>query len=113
MYTKQEIIIKGGWVSVYIYKNFEFKIRNDLSINNSKDIESIGVELLYEKRKITLFNVFYKPPKGKIEPFENFLKIIFNKSKNSNKNYHIAGDFNLNFLDHDKNKKPKIFNIYK
>ena len=113
MYTKQEIIIKGGWVSVYIYKNFEFKIRNDLSINNSKDIESIGVELLYEKRKITLFNVFYKPPKGKIEPFENFLKIIFNKSKNSNKNYHIAGDFNLNFLDRDKNKKSKIFNIYK
>ena len=33
-------------VSVYIDKNFEFKIRNDLSIN-SKDIESIGVKLLY------------------------------------------------------------------
>ena len=39
---------KGGGVSVYIHTNFEFKIRNDLSIN-SKDIESIGVELLYEK----------------------------------------------------------------
>ena len=113
MYTKQEIIIKRGWVSVYIYNNFEFKIRNDLSINNTKDIESIGVELLYEKRKITLFNVVYKPPKGKIELFENVSKIIFDKSKNSNKNYHIAGDFNLNFLDHDKNKKSKIFNIYK
>ena len=40
---------KGGEVSVYIHKNFEFKIRNNLSIN-SKDIESIGVEPLYEKR---------------------------------------------------------------
>ena len=40
---------KGGGVSVYIHKNFEFKIRNNLSIN-SKDIESIGVEPLYEKR---------------------------------------------------------------
>ena len=39
---------KGGGVSVYIHKNFEFKIRNDLSIN-SKDIESISVELLHEK----------------------------------------------------------------
>ena len=29
-------------ISVYIHKNFEFKIRNDLSIA-SKDIESIGV----------------------------------------------------------------------
>ena len=39
---------KGGGVSVYIHKNFEFKIRNDVSIN-SEDIESISVELLYEK----------------------------------------------------------------
>ena len=90
--------------SVYIHKNFEFKVRNDLSIN-SKDIESIDVELLYEKRKNTLFNVVSRPPNGKREPFENFLKILFNKNKNSNKNYHIAGDFNPNLLDHDKNKK--------
>ena len=99
---------KGGGVSVYIHKNFKFKIRNDLSIN-SKDIESIGVELLCEKRRNTLFNVIYRPPNGKIEPFENFLKILFNKNKNSNKNYHIAGDFNLNLLDHDKNKKVRDF----
>ena len=39
---------KGGGVSVYIHKNFEFKIRNDLSIN-SKDIGSIGLEILHEK----------------------------------------------------------------
>ena len=57
---------KGGGVSVYIHKNFEFKIRNDLSIN-SKDIESIGVELLYEKRRNTLFNVVYRQPNRKSE----------------------------------------------
>ena len=99
---------KGGGVSVYIHKNFEFKIRSDLSIN-SKNIESIGVELLQEKRRNTLFNVVYRPPNAKIEPFEDFLKILFNKNKNSNKNYHTAGDFNLNLLDHDKNKKVKDF----
>ena len=93
---------KGGEVSVYIHKNFRFKIRNNLSIN-SKEIESIGVELLYEIRTNTLFNVVYGQPNGKIEPFENFLKILFHKNKLSNKNYYIAGDFNLNLLDHDKN----------
>ena len=92
---------KRGGDSVYIH-NFEFKIRNDFSINN-KDTESISVELLHEKRRNTLFNVVYRPPNSKKEPFENFLKILFNKNKNSNKNYHIAGDFNLNLLDHDKN----------
>ena len=60
---------KGSGVSVYIHKNFEFKIRNDPSIN--KDIESIDVELLHKKRRNTLFNVVYRPPNGKIEPFEN------------------------------------------
>ena len=99
---------KGGGVSVYIHKNFEFEIRNDLSING-KDIKSIGMELLYEKRRSTLFNVIYRPPNGKIEPFENFLKVLFDKNKNSNKNYHIAGDFNLNLLDEGKNKKVRDF----
>ena len=100
---------KGGGVSVYIHKNFEFKIRNGLSIT-SKDIESIGVELLCEKRRNTVFNVIYRPSNGEIELFENFsLKILFSKNKNFNKNYHIAGDFNLNLLDHDKNKKVGDF----
>ena len=67
------------------------------------------MEHVYENRRNTLFNVVYRPPNGKIEPFENVLKVIFNKNKNSNKNYHIAGDFNLNLLDHDKNKKVQHF----
>ena len=71
---------KGGGVSGYIHKNFEFKIRNDLTIN-SKDIESIAVELPLVKRRNTLFNVLYIPPNGKIEPFENSLKILFNKKQ--------------------------------
>ena len=54
-------------------------------------------------------SVVYRPPNSKIEPFENFLKILFNENNNSNKNYHIAGDFNLNLLDHDKNKKFRDF----
>ena len=67
------------------------------------------MEILHEKSRNTLFNVVYRPPNGKIEPFENFLKIIFNKNKKSNKNYHIAGYFNLNLLDYDKNKKVQGF----
>ena len=61
---------KGGGVSVYTNKNFEFKIRNDLNIN-SKDIKSIDVELLHEQRRNTLFNVVNRPPSGKIKPFQN------------------------------------------
>ena len=50
---------KGGGVSVYIHKNFEFKIRNDLSIN-SKDIESIGVEFISNKHIYKHLNFMHK-----------------------------------------------------
>ena len=67
------------------------------------------MELLYEKRRNTLFNVVYRPSNDKIEPFEKKLKTLFDKNKNSNKSYYIAGDFNLNLLDNDKNKKVQDF----
>ena len=83
---------RGGGVSIYIHKDFEFKIRNDLSIN-CKDVESLGVELLHDKKKNALFNVLYRPPNGQIETFETFetfLRHLFHENKNSNKNFHIC-----------------------
>ena len=75
---------------------YDFKIRNDLSIN-CKDIKSVNIELLHEKGRNILLNVVYKPPNGKIEPFENFLitfsiktKAVFQSKKtscNSNSNF--------------------------
>ena len=51
----------------------------------------------------------YRPPKGLLEPLNKFLNEIFNKTKKSNKNFHITGDFNLNVLDHDNCKKVQSF----
>ena len=88
-------LYKDGGVSVCIHKNFEFKSKNDLSINCT-DIASVSMEPLQEKRRNTLFNVVSRPPNDKIEPFEKFLKNLSNKSKNANKNYPFAGYFNFN-----------------
>ena len=54
-------------------------------------------------------NFLYRPPSGLILPFENFLKNVFDKKKNSNKMLHIARDFNLNLLDYEKRKKVQKF----
>ena len=50
-------------------------------------------------------NISYKPSKGLAEPFEKFLNCIFHKTKKLNKKFDVAGDFNLNVLDHDNCKK--------
>ena len=44
-----------------------------------------------------------------MEPIENLLIDAFTKTKNLNKIYHIAGGFNLNVPDHDKNRKVQDF----
>ena len=62
------------------------------------------------KRKCNiLINVLYRSPVGLILPFENFLKDVFNKTKNSNKKLLRAGDFNVNLLDYEKRKKVQEF----
>ena len=93
-------------------------MRTDLRVNNNDiesfidiDIESFNLilKILFEKKCNTLINVLYRPPSGLILPFQNFLKDVFNKTKNSNKMLHIAGGFNMNLLDYEKCKKVQEF----
>ena len=99
---------RGGGVSIYIHNSLKFKKRPDLAINN-KDIESLTLEILSDKTRNVLVNVLYRPPAGQYEQFENFLTTYFSRTKSCNKNIDIAGDFNLNLLDHNTNKKVQGF----
>ena len=99
---------RGGGVSIYVHKTFDFKVRSNLSINN-EEFESISVEISSNKKQNTLVNILYRPPNGEIEPSEIFLNNVFTKTKNSNKAIHIAGDFSLNLLDHNTNRKVHNF----
>ena len=99
---------RGGGVSIYIHNSLKFKERSDLAINN-KDKESLTLEILSDKTRNFLVSVLYRPPAGKYEQFENYLTTFFSRTKSCNKNIHIAGDFNLNLLDHNTNKKVQDF----
>ena len=68
---------KGGFVSIYINDSFNYRLRTDLSVNNN-DIESLSIEILFEKNAI---NVLYRLSNGLILPFAYFLKDVFNKKK--------------------------------
>ena len=59
---------RGGGVSIYVHKTFDFKVRSNLSINN-KGIESISVEISSNKKRNILVNILYRPPNGEIETF--------------------------------------------
>ena len=91
---------KEGEVSIYV--------RPDLSIN-SRDVDSCSIGILFAKEQNTLINVLHKPRKGFIEPLKRFLKEILKKTKNNLKPFHIAGDLNLDILDHEKCSKVHNF----
>ena len=99
---------RGGGVSLYIHQSIEFKIRNDLSIK-SDDVESFSVDFLFENGKNTIFYVLYRQAEGQIELFEKILKEKFSQIRSSNKQFHNAGDFNLNVLRYEICKKIQEF----
>ena len=53
---------KGRGDSIYINKPLNFKLRQDLSIN-SRDVESLTIEILFDKERNTFNKCFVKPPK--------------------------------------------------
>ena len=42
---------KSGGISIYINNSFNYRVRKDLSVNNY-DIESLSIEILFEKKVI-------------------------------------------------------------
>ena len=99
---------KGGGVSIYIHNSLNFKVLSNLC-TNSVDIESLSIELSLDNKRSTFFNVLYRPLNGKIEPFETFLVKLLSSIQKANKDLYIAGNFNLNLLDHESNKKVHDF----
>ena len=99
---------RGGRVSISIQNSLKFKERFYLFINN-KDIESLTREILSDETRNALVNISYSPPVGQYEEFANFLTTFFSQTKSCNKDIHIAGNFNLNLLDQNINKKMQGF----
>ena len=56
-----------------------------------------------------MVSVLYRLPIGHFKHFENILTNFFLNTKNSNEYVCIAGDFNLNLLDHSLNKRMQNY----
>ena len=88
--------------------NILIAIGNGLSINY-EDIESSSIEILNSQTRNIIFNVIYRPPNGDLNVCETFFKKILSDSSTVNKTFFLAGDFNINFLDFETNKKVQSF----
>ena len=79
---------------------------------NNFSTESFSVPHLNIRSRNKLFEAFpdfYRPPIGDLNVCETFFKKILSDSSTVNKTFFLAGDFNINFLDFETNKKVQSF----
>ena len=79
---------KGGRIALFIHDSPLYKLHTDLSIN-------------YED----IFNHVYKPSDGNLHVCKTFFKKILSESAAVSKTFFLAGDFNINLLNFETNKK--------
>ena len=98
----------GGGVAIFVHESLCYTKRNDLCIN-CEAIESLSIELSNNDVKNIIFNIVYRPANGDLEVCENYIQSILSNNSIRNKIVILAGDFNINVLDFEQNKKAQNF----
>ena len=102
---------KGG-VIVYVKDNIVVKQRKDLEqkMYESKNLESVVLEILNEKQKNEIFGCIYRHPTMDIDAFNrNYFADFMAKLSAENKICYLAGDFNIDLLQTETNDDVREF----
>ena len=100
----------SGGAILYISNNINCKLRKDLQIYKSKELESVFVEIINPKKNNTIIGCIYRHPCMEIENFnDNYFEPLLKKLSHENKNIFLAGDYNINLLHSDTNEQTSTF----
>ena len=83
---------KGG-VAIYVRKDFNYHERTDLNIQ-TKDFESIWIEIKNEKSKNIVCGCVYRHPRYHQTDFLEYMDSTLHKINNEGKELYLCGDFN-------------------
>ena len=86
-----------GGVGLFIRNSLKYKLRDDLCIDTPDVIESIFIELDCYNMVI---GCVYRPPGSDVAVFTSYIDTILSKINKEKKKCYIAGDFNINLLNH-------------
>ena len=89
-------------------ETYSYKSRKDLQVN-SKAFECLCAEVQNKKSTNIVLNLAYRPPNGDRKEPENYFKNALSERDISQKDVILAGDFNIDLLDFDANKKVQNF----
>ena len=108
LYIKKEKLAKRSGILIYVKNHIKFKTIKDLSVSDG-DSECVTVEIENKNSKYLIVTLCYRPPSGVIIGLNSFLENVFKKANTENKLCFVAGDFNLNCFDYNKNLETRMF----
>ena len=76
---------------------------------NSDAIECLCLEISTKTSKNLILSLNYRPPNGDTTLFEKHMKSILSKNEATKKEVILIGDFSMNLLDFDKDKRVQSF----
>ena len=99
----------NGGTALYIKKGLHYKLRNDLQIYKSKELESTFIEITQNK-KITVVGCIYRHPSMELSEFNSdYLANLLEKLSVENKTLVLLGDFNADLLKYHTNSDISNF----
>ena len=101
----------NGGALLYIKNDTLYKVRNDLKMYKSKNLESIFIEIINTNNKNTVVTCVYRHPGVDANEFnEHYLSILNEKLLlEKNKEIILMGDFNINLLQYNKDHNSTDF----
>ena len=106
----------NGGALLYIKNDTLYKVRNDLKMYKSKNLESIFIEIINTNNKNIVVGYVYRHPGMDANEFnEHYLSILNEKLLlEKNKEIILMGDFNINLLryNEDHNSTDFLDQIY-
>ena len=101
----------GGGVGIYIRDCLDHTLREDLSLFND-DLEAVFVEVpntTLNLNKNVIIGTIYRPPGSDLMGFNEWIQDLMDRIVRENKICYLAGDFNINLLNHDTHQLTAEF----
>ena len=103
--------MKGGGVAMYFNNDLKisWKVRQDLSLKDSREMESLFVQIKQSNLSVKeiIVGVIYRPPNTDFDVFYDSFSDILVKINAEKRPTYLLGDFNIDLLKYNKNQKTQ------
>ena len=96
----------GGGLMCYVKSHLPHRRRNDIALNKD-GIESIVIEVKFDKEKL-MFIFVYKQPITKKHTLTSSLELMYNKCLSECQSVFIVGDLNVNLLKPENDLRQSL-----